>query len=195
MRQAQSSRLEGAYTESSSAICPYSSQDQHIEDLVSKIKEIRDRHDGNGFVHASYSLARKLRLHMRDCEWAVFHEQDKRLKQSAYDRFSSTDPSERKVMIGSGFTEGVDMHEDIARWQVIAKIPYPSLADPAMRWVAKNRGDVYNWMVSRDIMQAAGRVCRSPEDYGVTYVLDNAWDNWYNKSVTTLPRWFRDAIM
>jgi len=173
----------------------YASQDQNMTALVAKIKELREKHEGNGFVHASYSLAQKLKRHMRDCEWAVFHDRDKKRKQAAYDKFSKTDPSERKVMIGSGFTEGVNMHEDVARWQAIAKIPYPSLGDPAMRWVAQNKSDIYNWMVSRDIMQAAGRVCRSPEDYGVTYILDNAWDRWYNKALPTLPSWFKEAVI
>ena len=172
----------------------YSTQDQNLDALVAKIKELREAHDGNGFVHASYSLAQKLRSRFADCDWAVFHERDSKKKQQAYNRFAEVDPSEKKVMIGSGFTEGIDMKEDIARWQAIAKIPYPSLGDPAMRWVAQNKGDLYNWMVSRDIMQAAGRVCRSPDDFGLTFILDSSWDKWYNKTKTTLPKWFREAV-
>jgi Rad3-related DNA helicase len=173
----------------------YASQDGNLDALIQKIKELRESNEGNGFVHASYSLAQKIKYRAKDCDWMVFHDRDPKRKQEAYDKFANTPAIDRKVMVGSGFTEGVDMKYDVANWQAIAKIPYPSLGDPAMRWVAQNKGDIYNWMVSRDIMQAAGRVCRAPDDIGLTYILDNSWDRWYQKALPTLPQWFKEAVI
>lgn len=170
----------------------YATQDANMDSLVAEIKKIRDENEGNGFVHASYGLARKLRNKLNDCDWAVFHDHGN--KQDVYDSFAETDPDERKVMIGSGMSEGIDMHEDVARWQAIAKMPYPSLADPAIRWVARNQSKSYQWMVAKDIMQSAGRVCRGPTDYGITFILDNSFEKWYNGSMDQLPRWFREAV-
>ena len=171
----------------------FASQDSNIPALIERIKQIRESNEGNGFVHASYSLAAKLKRHLNE-PWAVYHGRDREDKQRAYDQFAATDPSERKVMIGSGMSDGINMCEDIARWQIIAKVPYPSLAEPAMRWVAKNQPEYYNWMVAREIMQSCGRVCRSPEDYGITIILDSCFIKWYNRSKHTLPSWFVDAV-
>ena len=172
----------------------YSQQDKNLDALVDRIKELRDSHDGNGFVHASYSLAQKIKQRMAGCDWAVFHERDPKKKQEAYDKFAETPSSERKVMIGSGFEAGVDMKYDIACWQAIAKVPYPSLAEPAIRWVAKNQSAYYTWVVSQTIMQACGRVCRAPDDIGITYILDSSFDGWFERSKDELPLWFHEAL-
>ena len=174
----------------------YHNQDRLIEDLLDKISSLRERYLGSkGFVHASYSLANKIRHAVRgdpSFDWMVFHGRDN--KQDVYDDFAASSIDTSQVMIGSGMAEGIDMHEDIARWQCIAKIPYPSLADPAMRYIAQNNSDYYNWMVSREIMQSAGRVCRSPDDYGITHILDNSWVRWYENVADRLPEWFTEAV-
>lgn len=170
----------------------YATQDANLDALIEKIRTLRDSHDGNGFVHASYSLAQKIKARLNE-PWAMFHDRDN--KQSAYNSFSQRPASDRAVMIGSGMSEGVDMKEEVARWQAIAKIPFPSLGEPAVRWVANNDRDYYGWMVARDVMQSAGRVCRSPDDFGHTYILDSSWDRWYTNTSHMLPQWFTEAIV
>ena len=172
----------------------YHKQDENLDALVAKIRELRDLHEGNGFVHASYALARKIREKLRGEDWAMFHSQDSTNKREAYAKFTEIPASERKVMIGSGFSEGIDMKYDIASWQLIAKVPYPSLADAAMRWVATKQASYYNWLVSQDIMQACGRVCRAPDDIGITYIADSSFEGWLERSRHQLPLWFLEAL-
>ena len=94
------------------------------------------------------------------------------------------------MLVASGMYEGLDLVDDTARWQVVSKIPWPSLADPAMKWRANEDPDFYNWETLRQVIQACGRVCRGPDDYGVTYILDSTWNRLEREAAHLFPDWF-----
>jgi len=170
----------------------YRTQDSNIEALAEDLIALADHHGTKGFVHAPYAMAMKLRPFLQDDPRFMFH--DRMNKQSRYDTFYDLPPSDAAVMVGSGMMEGLDLKYEVADWQALVKVPYPSLADPAMRYIADSDPDYYNWQVSKDVMQASGRICRAPDDEGVTYLLDSQFKVWYNKCKDSLPRWFGDAV-
>ena len=170
----------------------YSYQDDNMKKLAMELVALADHHGTKGFVHAPYSLALKIKQYLRDDPRFMFH--DKFDKQSQYNKFYDLPSSTGAVMVGSGMTEGLDLKYDVADWQALTKVPYPSLADPAMRYLAESEPDYYNWQVSKDVMQASGRICRGPDDEGVTYLLDSQFGTWYNKYNTSLPDWFNEAV-
>lgn len=92
-------------------------------------------------------------------------------------------------------TEGYDFKDDQARWQIIAKIPYPYLGDRQVE--AKKNMDPawYDLQTIMSIVQASGRVCRSKEDHGVTYVLDSDFKSLWDKRKEMFPPWFRKAVV
>ncbi len=170
----------------------FNSQDDNLATMALEIKDIADHHGTKGFVHAPYALAAKLKPYLQDDSRFMFHDQDN--KAAMYEKFYNLPASSNAVMVGSGMTEGLDLKYDVAEWQVMTKVPYPSLVDPAMRYLAENDPDYYNWQVSKDVMQASGRICRAPDDTGITYLLDNQFRVWYNKVKHSLPKWFTEAI-
>jgi len=168
----------------------YKNQDESIPKVAAKILELCEKHSNEkGFIHAPYSVAYKLRAHLTGDRF-IFHTENN--KKEALERFLESDNA---VMIGSGLTEGLSLDHDKARFQCIAKLQYPSLQDPAMRWIARNESEYYQWLTGRDVMQASGRNCRTPDDYGITYILDSAWEMWYNKCSDLLPKWFTEAVI
>jgi Rad3-related DNA helicase len=68
------------------------------------------------------------------------------------------------------------------------------LSDPAVDHKRQQRPEWYQWSAVRDILQAYGRVCRGPDDYGVTYCLDSNWEMLYSKNRRLFPQWFREAV-
>jgi Rad3-related DNA helicase len=44
-----------------------------------------------------------------------------------------------------------------------------------------------------DIIQGAGRVVRSKEDWGNTYILDESFRHLFNLAHDTIPDWWKDA--
>jgi Rad3-related DNA helicase len=169
----------------------YANQDLNLPLVAADLLALANHHTGKGFIHAPYELAMKLRKYLDDDRF-IFHNHDN--KKDKYRKFYDLPANSKAVMIGSGMTEGLDLKYEVAEWQAIIKVPYPSLADDAMRYIAENDPDYYNWYVAKDLMQASGRICRSPDDDGYTYILDSQFETWYNKYKGALPRWFSDAV-
>ncbi|MGB6533607.1 MAG: helicase C-terminal domain-containing protein, partial [Candidatus Nitrosopolaris sp.] len=89
---------------------------------------------------------------------------------------------------------GLDLKNDLSRFQIITKVPYPDLGD---RWINEKRkisGQWYNWQTALRLVQGYGRSIRSKEDYAVTYVLDSGFENFVKKNKNILPDWFTQAI-
>ena len=58
------------------------------------------------------------------------------------------------VLISPSLHLGLDLHDDLSRFQIIAKVPYPSMGDS---WIAKKFGrnkQWYNWQTALRLVQA-----------------------------------------
>jgi ATP-dependent DNA helicase DinG len=98
------------------------------------------------------------------------------------------------VLISPSLHTGLDLKEDLSRFQIITKIPYPNKSD---RWINAKRDKVpewYYWQTGLKLVQAYGRSIRSKEDWARTYILDSAFQYFLNKNSSILPDWFLKAI-
>ncbi len=89
---------------------------------------------------------------------------------------------------------GLDLKDNLSRFQIITKVPYPNKSD---RWInAKRKEDEewYYWQTALKLIQAYGRSVRSKEDWAKTYVLDSAFGYFVKKNQNILPIWFINAI-
>ena len=104
---------------------------------------------------------------------------------------STTKPT---VLISPSFNTGLDLKDDLSRFQIITKVPYPNLGD---RWInAKSKlgKDWYDWQTALKLVQTYGRSVRSKEDWAKTYILDSAFTYFAKKNRNILPEWFKQAI-
>lgn len=98
------------------------------------------------------------------------------------------------VLISPSLHTGLDLKDDLSRFQIITKVPYPNKSD---RWTnAKRKIDEewYYWQTSLRLIQAYGRSVRSKDDWARTYILDSAFCYFVRKNRKTLPGWFIQAI-
>ena len=104
---------------------------------------------------------------------------------------SSTKPT---VLISPSLHTGLDLKNDLSRFQIITKVPYPSIGD---RWINEKRktnGQWYTWQTALRLVQGYGRSIRSKEDWAKTYVLDSAFAPFVKKNTNILSNWFTQAI-
>jgi len=99
-----------------------------------------------------------------------------------------------RVMVSPSMNLGVDLYDDRCRWQVICKIPYPSLGDPQVRKRMDIDPDWYDWNTLMALIQTYGRGCRSETDWCDTYVTDSMFAWLVSKNRHIIPRWFMEAI-
>lgn len=151
------------------------------------------KHEGEkGVIHATYEMAKLLKPLLRDSSRFIWH--DKYNKTAKYQEFRDSPKEEGKVLVASGLYEGIDLPNDLSRWQVIAKVPWISLADKAVKYKADQDDEWYRWETLKDLIQASGRICRGPNDYGITYIVDKTFQSLYNNSQALIPDWFKQAV-
>lgn len=165
--------------------------------MRSAVSDALRRHAGErGVVHSvSYSLSAML----ADCckaerPGAVFSYTSALERSRAIERFKQTPGS---VLVAPSADRGVDLPNELCRFQIIAKVPYLSLGDKQVqeRLYKTPDGKVwYNVHVARTIMQMVGRGVRNNDDYCVTYVFDSQFKNWYRAWGHLLPKWFKKGL-
>jgi ATP-dependent DNA helicase DinG len=98
------------------------------------------------------------------------------------------------VLISPSLHTGLDLKDELSRFQIMTKVPYPNKSD---RWInAKSKLDEqwYYWQTALRLAQAYGRSVRSKEDWAKTYILDSAFGYFLSKNRSILPDWFIQAI-
>jgi ATP-dependent DNA helicase DinG len=108
--------------------------------------------------------------------------------------FQHVSTSTPTVLISPSLHTGLDLKDELSRFQIITKVPYPNKSD---RWTnAKRQVDEewYYWQTALRLIQAYGRSVRSKDDWARTYVLDSAFSYFVRKNRNSLPDWFVQAI-
>ncbi len=98
------------------------------------------------------------------------------------------------VLISPSLHLGLDLKDDLSRFQIITKVPYLSLG---YRWINEKRQrneGWYRWQTALKLVQGYGRSIRSKEDWATTYILDAAFGYFVSKNMSILPDWFSQAI-
>jgi Rad3-related DNA helicase len=101
------------------------------------------------------------------------------------EHFKSSKPT---VLISRSLHLGLDLKDDLSRFQIITKVPYPSLGD------RKRSEQWYSWQTGLRLVQAYGRSVRCKDDWAATYVLDANLRYFISRNKTIMPQWFIDAI-
>jgi len=101
------------------------------------------------------------------------------------------------VLLTPTMWEGVDLRDDLCRFIIIAKTPYPSLADKRTKVKAERDKDWYYSVTLMRLIQGCGRGVRHEKDYCITYILDSnaTWLIKGKVKVNAVPRWFKDALV
>ncbi len=170
----------------------YDNKKQAFEKFVPWIRKILNKYpDKKGIIHTvSFELADWVREAFKEEKRLLFHDTSTRdlvLRQHTASKLPS-------VLVSPSMATGVDLKNDLSRFQIILKIPYPSLGSKKIT----RRKDVYPpyyaWRTAADISQAYGRSIRNHEDYADTFIIDAGFTNFMKYSGYMLPKYVRDAI-
>ncbi|NVM21737.1 MAG: DEAD/DEAH box helicase family protein [Desulfobacterales bacterium] len=162
---------------------------------VRALDRILDEHPyEKGLVHTvSYPLARYVFDNSRHKGRLLQHDPIHRI--SALERFKTED--QPLVLISPSMDRGVDLPNDLCRFLVLLKIPYPNLGDQQIsrRLYSARDGPIwYAVQTIRTIVQSTGRGMRSEDDWCVGYIVDEQFRRLYSQYADMFPRWWRDAL-
>jgi len=103
----------------------------------------------------------------------------------------ASDPA--SVLLSSSLWEGVDLKDDMSRFQIIAKVPYPNYAESRTQAKMRMFPRWYSARTLTKLLQGLGRSVRSETDWARTYILDAAADRLF-RSRDMIPRSYHDVL-
>ena len=104
----------------------------------------------------------------------------------------ATDPT--SVLLSSSLWEGVDLKDDLSRFQIVAKVPYPNYTEKRTKAKMSKFPSWYTSQTLTKILQGFGRSIRSDDDWAKTYVLDTAVNNVFFKGQPMIPKAYYDVL-
>jgi len=172
-----------------------SAKKQTIPYLCAEIERIVSRFGhSKGVIHThSYEINRAVTQYLatKHGDRVITHGNAQIEREEAITQHCKTDkPS---VLVSPSITEGVDFADELARFQIVCKIPYP-------RWdeYSRSRHAIepkwYDLQTASTLVQMTGRAVRSNTDFATTFVLDSNLTEFVERSESILPTWWLDAI-
>jgi Rad3-related DNA helicase len=169
----------------------YKNKEETFKRYIPYIKKLLDKYKNKkGIIHTnSFELAKWIQDSIKDPR-LIFHDsqnKDEMLKMHK----ESEEPT---VIVSPSMDTGVSFDNDDARFQIIAKVPYPSLASQKNKLRQSNNPDWYAWKTVAGLIQMSGRPVRSDIDYADTIILDGSFGDVMKHSSNFLPDWIQEAI-
>jgi Rad3-related DNA helicase len=113
-------------------------------------------------------------------------------REEVLDRhYKSTKPT---VLISPSLHQGVDLKNDLSRFQILTKVPYPDLTDRKVAAMKDRDQRWYTWYTVLRLAQSYGRSIRSADDFATTYILDSSISYLLRNAQDIVPKWFTEAI-
>ncbi|WP_132059320.1 helicase C-terminal domain-containing protein [Halorussus amylolyticus] len=174
----------------------YENRDETLPQIARVLVRIMQAHRGEkGIVHA-HSYAIQDRLAETLDQFGVgdrvrIHDKDDR--DAELESWKATDGEE--VFLSVKMEEALDLKGDLARWQVICKAPFLNTRDSRVAHRLEDGQWAWYYRAAlRTVIQACGRVVRSPDDHGATYLADSSLLQVFDRAETDTPPWFAEQV-
>lgn len=158
---------------------------------INKIKEIINKHKGQkGVIHTASNQQAwfiKKQLNSKNV-WVAYGA----TREDTIRRFEHI--NKPVILIGAGLKDGVDFKGDKCRYQIMFKMPYPSLAGKQVNIRMHYDQSWYAYQTIMPLMQAYGRGIRDMDDYCIMYVLDSDFEKLLLQHKYLFNEYFLEAI-
>jgi Rad3-related DNA helicase len=172
----------------------WSTMSASMDGIAKAVDAIMDRHAvDRGVVHTtSYQQARDIieRVSERNRARLVTTE-GSTARSELLQTHGATGAS---VLISPSLYQGVDLKDDLSRFQVIVKVPYSDLSDRRTQVKMQRDRGWYDLQTAWRLVQTYGRSVRSETDSAVTYVLDSNFPSFVRAHRELFPAYFLDAL-
>lgn len=168
-----------------------------LMDQIDNILDMMYNSNFSGYIFCnSYKLAEMVcnELRNRNSPWNILMNTSSKEADYILEKFRDTSIKNR-LLISCSFTEGVNFEDDISRFQIIVKVPFLYLGSERNKEKKKLNPRWYTNKAIEQIIQAAGRSVRSPQDFAMTYILDSSFKRAYSRYKNDYPVWFNEALI
>lgn len=157
---------------------------------------LREYHDVKGIIHThTYKISNYLKDYLWNeglGERILTHSDKKGDRERVIAKHIET-AGEPTVIMSPSMTEGLDLKDDLSRFSIICKVPYPYLS-PYVKARTERDRDWYNWCTALAIQQATGRSNRHKDDKARHHILDKGFYSFFNRAEKMFSKYWVDAL-
>lgn len=165
----------------------------NLPKIVKQIQEICDYHKNDkGIIHTHNNTITKSISNVLTGGRYLIREPGVRNEDILEQHSATDDPT---VLISPSMTFGVDLKDDLARFQIIVKAPFLPTKDVRIERLMKADFKWYQNKMLCTLIQSCGRGIRSKKDYCITYILDGAITENIINNKHKLPKYFIDRFL
>lgn len=164
-----------------------------MPDIINQIKQIVEFHiNDKGIIHThTQEITNLLRDKLHHNKRFLFRDEISNNENILNEHFKADLPT---ILVSPSLAYGIDLKDDLARFQIIVKLPYPPLSVKRIKKLFDIDKDWYENKMLNAVVQACGRATRSKHDFSSTYVLDGNIVNVLKRSKNKLPQYFIDRV-
>ena len=168
-----------------------------LPSILRMCERILNKHgDEKGLIHChKYTLGQAIFDHLQGTKHAsriLFASKARERQTMLRHHHESMLPT---VLLSPSMAEGFSLDDDLARFQIIAKMPYPYLGDHQIAARKDQDPDWYAMQTVMTVLQACGRIVRSETDFGSTYILDSDFQRLLERHGDFFPEWFLESFV
>lgn len=177
----------------------YNEKKETMKKMIPVIKKILDENSNyKGIIHTgTYEISKLIEEKLGRDKRLLIYDTNNRIEM-----FESHQKSKSPtVLVGPSMISGVDLKDDLSRFQIITKMPYPNLSSSKIKKRMEAKNGWYDWATLNAIIQSYGRSIRNEKDWAKTYILDMNFEMFINKlkndeepEDSIIPIYFMDAI-
>lgn len=123
----------------------------------------------------------------------IWHSTDSN-KKSIEELIDEHSSKENSVLLSSSLWEGIDLKDDLSRFQIIEKTPYADLSDKRVAIKMKMIPMWYQTQTMMKLLQGFGRSIRNENDWAKTYVIDSTAHDLLNRVYDRIPKAYHDVL-
>lgn len=174
----------------------YKNKSQTIPKMMKKIEKLASQYsDVRGIIHThNFEIANYIQNNASDdLKIRLFLQTDYSTKEDMLEQHAKSDNG---IIVAPAMHEGLDLKDDLSRFQIIVKMPYPGIGNnPQLKRRMELNSEYYQYLSALKLVQSYGRSVRSSTDWADTYILDEDFKMFYKRSPHLLPKWFKEAVV
>jgi Rad3-related DNA helicase len=162
---------------------------QEINNVISR------RQDRRGIIHTfTYDNAKYVQQHITKNIQPLLVMQDHEHRDDSLKAWLA-DPRPASVFVSTAMTEGIDLKDDLCRYQIYMKIGYLPIGDPRVaKRLHLGHNKWYKYQAIEDIEQASGRATRSANDWSEMFIFDSCFGDLKRQSKKYFKDWFLERV-
>lgn len=152
-------------------------------------KIVKHHSDDRGIIHSSsFIIAQDIVSQSKESDRMITYTTSSE-KADAIERFKST---KNGILVGPSLLEGLSFDDDLSRFQIFFKIPFPNVSDEFMKRLLETYPEKYMAKTANNVIQGTGRSIRSRDDWAITYIIDSCFDQLFDTK--HLPKSFIERV-